>query len=32
MTKMIQVQVDVVDKKIENEVGGLRKETDLKIE
>lgn len=32
MTKMIQVQVDVVDKKIENEVGVLRKETDLKIE
>ena len=30
--KMIQVQVDVVDKKIENEVGGLRKEMDSKIE
>ncbi|GAU43446.1 hypothetical protein TSUD_140830 [Trifolium subterraneum] len=32
MTKMIQVQVDVVDKKIVNEVGELRKEMDVKIE
>lgn len=30
--KMIQVQVDVVDKKIENEVRGLRTEMDAKIE
>ncbi|KAG7032913.1 Protein SAD1/UNC-84 domain protein 1, partial [Cucurbita argyrosperma subsp. argyrosperma] len=31
-TKMIQVQVEVVDRKIENEVGGLRREVDHKIE
>lgn len=31
-TKMIQVQVEVVDRKIENEVGGLRREVDKKIE
>lgn len=30
--KMMQVQVDVVDKKIGNEVGGLKKEMDAKIE
>ncbi|KAL2326229.1 hypothetical protein Fmac_025287 [Flemingia macrophylla] len=30
--KMIQVQVDVVDKKIENEVRGLRKEVNDKID
>ncbi|MCH79623.1 SUN domain-containing protein 1-like [Trifolium medium] len=31
MTKMIEVQVDVVDKKIVNEVGELRKEMDVKL-
>lgn len=31
-TKMMQVQVEVVDRKIENEVGGLRREVDKKIE
>lgn len=31
-TKMIQMQVEVVDRKIENEVGGLRREVDKKIE
>lgn len=30
--KMIQVQVEVVDKKIENEVGALKKEMDKKID
>lgn len=30
--KMIQVQVDVVDRKIENEIGGLRKEVNKKID
>ncbi|KAJ9186994.1 hypothetical protein P3X46_002496 [Hevea brasiliensis] len=30
--KMIQVQVEVVDAKIENEVGGLRREMDKKID
>lgn len=30
--KMIQVQVEVVDKKIDNEVGGLRREMNKKIE
>ncbi|KAE8723677.1 protein ETHYLENE INSENSITIVE 3-like isoform 1 [Hibiscus syriacus] len=29
---MIQVQVDVVDKKIENEIGGLRRELDERIQ
>ncbi|KAE8655555.1 protein ETHYLENE INSENSITIVE 3-like isoform 1 [Hibiscus syriacus] len=29
---MIQVQVDVVDKKIENEIGGLRRELNERIE
>ncbi|KAJ8756314.1 hypothetical protein K2173_025126 [Erythroxylum novogranatense] len=31
-TKMIQVQVEVVDKKIENEIGGLRREMSKKID
>ncbi|XAR54514.1 hypothetical protein NMG60_11029670 [Bertholletia excelsa] len=31
-TKMMQVQVDVVDRKIENEIGGLRMEVNKKIE
>ncbi|XP_022992658.1 SUN domain-containing protein 1-like [Cucurbita maxima] len=31
-TKMFQVQVEVVDRKIENEIGGLRREVDKKIE
>ncbi|XP_030450190.1 SUN domain-containing protein 1-like [Syzygium oleosum] len=31
-SKMIQVQVDVVDKKLENEIGGLRKELSKRIE
>ncbi|XP_057980984.1 SUN domain-containing protein 1-like [Malania oleifera] len=31
-TKMMQVQVEVVDRKIENEVGGLRRELNKKIE
>lgn len=31
-TKMMQVQVEVVDRKIESEVGGLRKELSEKIE
>ncbi|XP_068344739.1 SUN domain-containing protein 1-like [Pyrus communis] len=31
-TKMVQVQVEVVDRKIESEVGGLRKEMEKKIE
>ncbi|KAF7836288.1 SUN domain-containing protein 1-like [Senna tora] len=30
--KMIQVQVDVIDRKMENEIGGLRKEVDKKID
>ncbi|RAL40799.1 hypothetical protein DM860_008497 [Cuscuta australis] len=30
--KMIQVQVEVVDRKIENEIGGLKKEMDKKID
>ena len=30
--KMIQVQVEVVDKKIENEIGGLRRELNERIE
>lgn len=31
-TKMMQVQVEVVDRKIENEIGGLRMELNKKIE
>ncbi|KAJ7949446.1 protein SAD1/UNC-84 domain protein 1 [Quillaja saponaria] len=31
-TKMIQVQVEVVDRKIENEIGGLREEVYKKID
>lgn len=31
-SKMIQVQVDVVDKKLESEIGGLRKELSKQIE
>ncbi|KAM1027165.1 hypothetical protein PS2_039703 [Malus domestica] len=31
-TKMVQVQVEVVDRKIESEVGGLRREMEKKIE
>ncbi|KAI4332863.1 hypothetical protein L6164_017739 [Bauhinia variegata] len=31
-SKMIQVQVEVVDRKIDNEVGGLRKEVNQKID
>ncbi|KAI4323658.1 hypothetical protein L6164_023246 [Bauhinia variegata] len=31
-TKMIQLQVEVVDRKIENEIGGLRKEVNQKID
>ncbi|BFG20775.1 hypothetical protein CerSpe_070490 [Prunus speciosa] len=31
-TKMVQVQVEVVDRKIESEVGGLRREVEKKIE
>ncbi|KAL2942968.1 SUN domain-containing protein 1 [Bienertia sinuspersici] len=31
-TKMMQVQVDVVDKKIESEVGNLRREINRKVE
>ncbi|KAL0557116.1 hypothetical protein IC582_005634 [Cucumis melo] len=31
-SKMLQVQVEVVDRKIENEVGGLRREVNKKIE
>ncbi|KAF8403517.1 hypothetical protein HHK36_011621 [Tetracentron sinense] len=31
-TKMIQVQVDVVDRKIESEIGGLRRELTDKVE
>ncbi|KAL5568746.1 hypothetical protein UlMin_025321 [Ulmus minor] len=31
-TKMMQVQVEAVDRKIDNEVGGLRKEVTKKIE
>lgn len=31
-TKMMQVQVEVVDRKIENEIGGLRRELGKKIE
>lgn len=31
-SKMLQVQVEVVDRKIENEVGGLRREVTKKIE